>query len=128
MDVTCLITGATGFVGSHLAEACLTRGWRVRALVRPATNATRLESLGAEVIRGDLTDVEAVTRAATDVDHVFHCAAKVGDWGSVDEYRAVNVHPLRTLLTASRSSQLKRFVLLSSLGVYPARHHHGTNE
>jgi nucleoside-diphosphate-sugar epimerase len=128
MDVTCLITGATGFVGGHLSEACLARGWRVRALVRPHTEANWLESLGVEVLRGDLTDTASVTRAAADVDYVFHCAAKVGDWGGVEEYRAVNVHPLGRLLDASRSANLKRFVLLSSLGVYAAHHHRGTDE
>jgi nucleoside-diphosphate-sugar epimerase len=128
MDVTCLITGATGFVGGHLAESCLTRGWRVRALIRPASDASRLQALGVDIRRGDLADPAAVTSAAGGVEFIFHCAARVGDWGSLDEYRAVNVHPLRTLLEASRTSQLKRFVLLSSLGVYPAQHHHGTTE
>ncbi len=128
MDATCLITGATGFVGSHLAESGISRGMRVRALVRPDTDAAWLESLGVEVVRGDLADAESIKRAAEGVEYVFHCAARVGDWGSVEEYRAVNVEPLKTLLDASRTSRLRRFVLLSSLGVYPARHHYGTDE
>lgn len=128
MEVSCLITGATGFVGGHLAEACLSRGLRVRALVRPGTDAARIEGLGADVIRGDLLDADAVRRAADGVEYVFHCAARVGDWGPVEEYRAVNVQPLRTLLDASRTAQMRRFVLLSSLGVYPARHHYQTDE
>ena len=128
MDASCLITGATGFVGGHLAEAAVARGLRVRALVRPGTDAAWLEALGAEIIRGDLSDADAVRRAVDSVEYVFHCAARVGDWGSVEEYRAVNVHPLRTLLDASRTSRMRRFVLLSSLGVYPARHHYQTDE
>jgi len=128
MDATCLITGATGFVGSHLAEASAARGMHVRALVRPGTDASWLESLGAEIVRGDLTDPQALRQAAEGVEYVFHCAARVGDWGPVEDYRAVNVQPLRTLLDASRTSRVRRFVLLSSLGVYPARHHHGTDE
>ena len=59
---------------------------------------------------------------------VFHCAAKVGDWGPVEEYRAVNVEALRGLLEACRGRPLRRFVHFSSLGVYAARHHHGTDE
>src|SRR5215472_1031473 len=99
-SATCLITGATGFVGSHLAEECLARGWEVRALVRPATDAAFLESRGVEVVRGDLTDLVTVRQAVLGVGHVFHCAAKVGDWGPVEDYRAVNVYALRGLLDA----------------------------
>ncbi len=128
MDATCLITGATGFVGSHLAEAAAARGLRVRALVRPSTDATLLESLGADIVRGDLGDTESLRRAADGVEYVFHCAARVGDWGPIEEYRAVNVDPLRILLDACRTTRVRRFVLLSSLGVYPARHHRGTDE
>ena len=62
------------------------------------------------------------------VDVVIHCAAKVGDWGAVDEYRKVNVEGLRTLLDAVKGRPLKSFVLVSTLGVYEARHHHGTDE
>src|SRR5262249_12996562 len=56
------------------------------------------------------------------------CAAKVGDWGPVEDYRAVNVEGLRGLLSACQGRPLQRFVHLSSLGVYAARHHYGTDE
>jgi nucleoside-diphosphate-sugar epimerase len=128
MPSTCLITGATGFVGSHLAEACVERGLGVRALVRPATDVALLESLGVEIVRGDLADPDALRRAVAGADCVLHCAAKVGDWGPVEDYRAINVHALGNLLDACRGVPLKRFVLLSSLGVYPARHHYGSDE
>src|SRR5207253_5485118 len=80
------------------------------------------------VVRGDLGDTEAVRKAVEGVDLVFHCAAKVGDRGPVEEYRAVNVEALRTLLDAVKGRPLRRFVHVSSLGVYEARHHHGTDE
>ncbi len=128
MPLTCLITGATGFVGGHLAEAAQARGLTVRSLARPGSDTALLDRLGVEVCRGDLADPEAVRKAATGVDLVFHCAAKVGDRGPVEEYRAVNVEALRTLLDAVKGRPLRRFVHLSSLGVYEARHHHGTDE
>ena len=62
------------------------------------------------------------------VDAVIHAAAKVGDWGPVDDYRRVNVEGLRTLLDAVKGTALERFVHVSSLGVYEARHHYGTDE
>jgi nucleoside-diphosphate-sugar epimerase len=128
MSHTVLITGATGFVGSHLAEACANRGMRIRALARPNSSAARLQALGATVIRGDLADPLAVSSALGGADVVMHCAAKVGDWGPVEDYRAVNVDALRTLLEACWPKRLHRFVHFSSLGVYAARHHHGTDE
>ena len=62
------------------------------------------------------------------VDVIVHCAAKVGDWGPVDDYRKVNVEGLRALCDATLGKPLHRFVLVSTLGVYEARHHHSTDE
>jgi nucleoside-diphosphate-sugar epimerase len=123
-----LLTGATGFVGGHLAEACTARGWAVRALVRPTSDAAFLHRLGVQVVRGDLTDPAALVEAVRGVESVIHCAAKVGDWGPIEGYRAVNVAGLRNLLEACLTERLQRFIHLSSLGVYEARHHHGTDE
>jgi nucleoside-diphosphate-sugar epimerase len=128
MAATCLITGATGFVGGHVAEACKARGLTVHAIARPGSDTSLLEPLGAVIQRGDITDGTAVRAAVEGADAVVHCAAKVGEWGPVEEYRAVNVGALQQLLEACKGRPLKRFVHLSSLGVYPARHHHGTDE
>jgi nucleoside-diphosphate-sugar epimerase len=104
------------------------RGWTVHALVRPSSDVSHLEKLGARLFRGELSDSSAVSAALNGVESVVHCAAKVGDWGPVDEYRAVNVEALRVLLDACVGRSLQRFVHLSSLGVYAARHHYGTTE
>lgn len=126
---TILITGATGFVGGHLAEGCSTRGWRVRAIVRAGSDTARLEKLGVEIVRGDLNNADALRQAVEGATYVVHCAAKVGDWGPVEDYRQVNVEGLRALLNACKDSPtLQRFVHLSSLGVYEARHHYQTDE
>jgi len=128
MPQTYLVTGATGFVGSHVAEALAKRGDTVRTIVRAGSDTGLLEKLGVTIIRGDLTDAAAIREAAAGVDVVIHCGAKVGDWGPVDEYRKVNVEGLRLLLDAVSGKTLQRFVLVSSLGVYAARHHYGTDE
>jgi nucleoside-diphosphate-sugar epimerase len=128
MPTTCLITGATGFVGSHLAEACRERGWTVRALARQGSDTARLIELGVEIIIGDLADNALPPALLEGVDVVFHCAARVGDWGPLADYRVVNVEGLRRLLEACRGRPLRRFVDFSTLGVYPARHHYGTDE
>jgi len=123
-----LITGATGFIGGHVAEACAARGWQVSTIARPGSDTRALQRLGALIHAGDLTDPLVVRRAAADVDVIVHCAAKVGDWGPLEEYRKVNVEALRTLLDACKGHALARFVHMSSLGVYAARHHFGTDE
>jgi nucleoside-diphosphate-sugar epimerase len=122
------ITGATGFVGGHIAEACVGRGFGVCTIARSGSDTSLLEKLGATIHRGDLGDAALVQRALDGVNVVVHCAAKVGDWGPVEEYRAVNVDALRGILEACKGRTLDRFVQMSSLGVYAARHHHGTDE
>jgi 2-alkyl-3-oxoalkanoate reductase len=76
-----------------------------------------------------LIDPESLKKAVAGVTIVIHCAAKVGDWGPVDDYRAVNVRGLEHLLNAAENNgTLRRFVHISSLGVYEGRDHHGTDE
>lgn len=124
-----LVTGATGLVGSHVAEEARRRGLRVRALVRPAADTTPLRQWGVELMPGDITDANAVRTAVAGASVIVHCAAKVGDWGPTEEYREVNVHALERLLEAvEQCGDLKRFVHISSLGVYQARDHYGTDE
>src|SRR5205807_2954467 len=94
----------------------------------PTSDTSLLDRLGVTVHRGDLTDPEVVRKAVQDAEVIVHCAAKVGDWGPVEAYRKVNVEALRLLLDACKGQGLERFVHVSSLGVYPLRHHHGTDE
>lgn len=124
-----LITGATGLVGSHVAERARKLNLRTRALVRQDSDTRLLDQWGVEKVFGELTDAESLQNAVQGVTVIIHCAAKVGDWGPVDEYRAVNVRALENLLSVAESAgTLKRFVHVSSLGVYEGRDHHGTDE
>jgi nucleoside-diphosphate-sugar epimerase len=123
-----LVTGATGFVGGHFVEACVKRGIAVRTIARPASDTGLLDRLGVTVFRGDFAESQILDRALDNVSVVVHCAAKVGDWGPVADFRSVNVEGLRRLLDACIEKPLRRFLQLSSLGVYEARHHYGTDE
>ena len=125
---TIFITGATGLVGSHAAEEALARGHRVRALVRPSSDTTLLDRWGVEKVVGDLEDPGALRTGCEGAAWVFNCAAKVGDWGTLDEFRRLNVNALELLLEASVASGVGRLVHVSSLGVYEGRDHHGTDE
>ncbi len=125
---TLFVTGGTGLVGSHVIEEALARGHRVRALVRASSDTTLLESWGVELVHGDFADPDALRRGVAGVDWVFNCAAKVGDWGQLDDFRTLNVDALRHLLDAAADARVGRFVHVSSLGVYEARDHQGTDE
>ncbi|WP_165219209.1 NAD-dependent epimerase/dehydratase family protein [Aquisphaera insulae] len=125
---TIFITGATGLVGGHAAEEAVARGHRVRALVRGSSDTRWLDRLGVEKVVGDLEDEAALRRGAEGADWIFNCAAKVGDWGTLAEFRRLNVEALRLLLDAAVAARVGRFVHVSSLGVYEGRDHHGTDE
>jgi nucleoside-diphosphate-sugar epimerase len=74
MSRTALITGATGFVGGHLADHLVEHGWRVRALVRASSDTARLRALGADLFTGGLDDVDAIAAGAAGAEVVFHLA------------------------------------------------------
>ncbi len=125
---TLFITGATGLVGSHVVEEALRRGHKVRALVRGSSDSRWLDERPVEKVEGDLEDVEALRRGVAGANWVFNCAAKVGDWGTLEEFRRLNVEALGLLLDAAVEAAVGRFVHVSSLGVYEGRDHFGTDE
>ncbi len=124
-----LVTGATGLVGSHVVQRARKEGIRIRALVRTSSNIKLLQKWGVEWVNGSMTEPYSLKAALNEVTHVVHCAAKVGDWGDIKQYREVNVEGLEAFLEMARESDtLERFVHISSLGVYPAGDHYGTDE
>ncbi len=124
-----LVTGATGMLGSFVARRAVQEGYDVRVLARASSDRSMLEGVDVEYYEADLTDYEALPGALKDIDIVVHTAAHAGDWGPAEKYRAINVVALEHLLTAAEQTGcLKRWIHISSLGVYPARHHYGTDE
>lgn len=128
-DRLLLVTGATGFVGSHVADRARKSGYRVRALCRMESDIRLLQKWGVEIVTGSIVEPYSVQGAVRDVTHIVHCAAKIGEWGEIGPYRDVNVMGLEHLLeAAARSDSLRRLVHLSTQGVYPFRDHFGTEE
>jgi 2-alkyl-3-oxoalkanoate reductase len=122
-----LLTGATGFVGSHTAEAFAAAGWTVRALARSRDRARDLAARGADVVIGSLADASALTEACRDVDAVVHMAALLHARSDA-ELRRVNVEGTRTVVRAALAATTapKRLVYLSSLAaVGPSRNGRG---
>jgi dihydroflavonol-4-reductase len=112
-----LVTGATGFVGSHVAQALLGHGWQVRALVRPSASHRRA-ALPAEieVAAGDLQDAPSLERAVTGCDAVFHVAAMYELWArDPRQFYAVNVDGTRAVMEAAKKAAVPRVVHTSSV-------------
>jgi nucleoside-diphosphate-sugar epimerase len=108
-----LVTGATGFVGSHLLEALRRHGHAARAMVRSPAKAAALGIADVEWAEGDLRDETALHRACEGMDLVFHVAGLIAA-RSEDEYFAVNRDGTARLLRAAQDARA-RFVLVSSL-------------
>jgi dihydroflavonol-4-reductase len=110
-----LVTGATGFVGWHVARALLARGDRVRILARDPARIRELE--GVESVRGDLRDPESLRRAVEGCGVVYHVAADYRLWtrDPREMYRS-NVDGTRAMLEAARNVGVERFVYTSTVG------------
>ena len=111
------VTGASGFVGNHLARALIERGDAVRCLVRPSSPRDLLQNLEAELFSGDLRDVVSLQQGIQGCDVVFHCAADYRLY--VPDPRtmyASNVDGTRNILRASRDCGVERVVYTSSVG------------
>lgn len=112
------MTGATGLLGSHIAERLVKRGDRVRALTRLDSKTGFLERLGVEIVRGDLTNPLDCRKALEGVDLVFHSAAKVGDWGTWPEFQRGCLDATETLAKAATQAKVERFLHISSTSAY----------
>jgi dTDP-glucose 4,6-dehydratase len=121
-----LITGAAGFIGSHLTEACLSAGYDVRVLIRYNSRNSRgwLEPAIAgriEVVAGDIRDTDAVSRAVRGVDTIFHLAALIGipySYESPLAYVKTNVEGTANVLMAAREYGVGRVILTSTSETY----------
>jgi nucleoside-diphosphate-sugar epimerase len=115
-----LVTGATGFIGRHLAMRLVREGFPLRVLCRPGSEANLpAEVTGhAEIARGDLRDRDSLFAAARGATRVFHCAGLVADWGPSAGFAAANVEGTRALLDAAIAADVARFVHLSSIAAF----------
>jgi len=110
------ITGATGFLGSHVARILSDQGADLRLLVRSTSNLKNLEGLKAETASGDLRDAASLEKAISGCDTVFHVAADYRLWvRDPNEMYRSNVEGTRSILEAARKNGVRRVVYTSSV-------------
>ncbi|HET6357454.1 NAD-dependent epimerase/dehydratase family protein [Streptomyces sp.] len=110
-----LVTGASGFLGSHIVDACLRAGDAVRVLVREESDLSHLRTVaGIEFAYGDLRDAASIRRAMDGIDAVHHSAARVTDRGTRAQFWDENVSGTERLMSAARETGARRFVFISS--------------
>jgi uncharacterized protein YbjT (DUF2867 family) len=110
-----LVTGGTGFVGPHVVHALRARELPVRVLVRDTRRGTRAAAWGAELAVGDVTDPASLRAATAGVDTVVHLVAIIK--GSRADFERVMAEGTRNLVAAAKNAGVRRFVLMSALGV-----------
>ena len=110
-----LVTGGGGFLGKAIVKLLIARGDAVRSFSR--NDHPALTELGVKHYRGELSDTEAVNRAAQGCDIVFHVAAKAGGWGPYEEFYRANVLGTKHVIDACRQHGIKRLVHTSSPSV-----------
>src|ERR1700683_1766051 len=114
--MTTLVTGATGFVGSHVARQLVSVGQAVRVLVRPNSNLQALAGLQVEYFEGDLRDQKSLERALKGIRRVFHVAADYRLWTPrPEEIYQINVEGTRNLLDAASHAGVERIVYTSTV-------------
>ncbi|MFC1944525.1 NAD-dependent epimerase/dehydratase family protein [Chloroflexota bacterium] len=115
-----LVTGGTGFIGSHLVNFIREKEYTVRCLVRPTSNNDILRDIGVEVVHGDITDMDSLFPALDGVDIVYHLAAALDARNFSDAtYDNTNVQGTRCLIEAAiNNGGIRRFLYCSSVGVF----------
>ena len=114
-NLKALVTGANGFVGSHLVEGLLEKGYQVRCLVRKTSNLRWLSGLNVECVYGDVANQTSLKEAVKDVDLVFHSAG-LTKAKTREEYFKVNAEGTKNLVETclEENPRLQRFVYISS--------------
>ena len=110
-DLPVLVVGATGFLGGQVVDELLKRGKKVRALVRPTSNAAKLEAKGVEIARGDMLDAASLISAMTGVSAAISTAA--GYTRNDKNAKAIDTFGNSNLAVAAKHAGVPRFVLIS---------------
>ncbi len=113
------VTGATGFIGSHLVRRLVAEGHAVSCLVRRSSQIQVLQSLGVRLVYGDVNDRERLLAGMTGCDWLFHLANLYSMWESdTSRFEAINIGGTRTVLETALECRVKRVIYVSTVAVY----------
>ena len=115
--MNCFVTGASGFIGANLVHELITRGYRVKALIRPSSDLRGLAGLDYERVNGDVNNREACARALRGCDWCFHVAASYHLW--LRDYApmyAANVDGTRNIIETATAAGCSRIIYTSTVG------------
>lgn len=117
-----LVTGAAGFLGSHIVDRALASGYETHVIVRSSSRSDYLDSLGKRIIKhiGDLTDLASVEKATQNIDLIIHSAGRVTDVGSYSDFYRDNVLATETLIRAAKKNSVEKLVFISSPSIFSA--------
>jgi nucleoside-diphosphate-sugar epimerase len=113
-----LITGANGFIGSHITRAFIAHGVTVGCLVRKSSDLANLEGLDVELRYADIRDPAGLADAVKGYDVLIHDAALVGDWGAYRDFYQTNVRGTLNVLEACRQNGIKQVLMAGTCSVY----------
>ena len=113
-----LITGGTGFIGSHVVRAFCDKGIDVRCLVRRDSSLVNIEGLPVELAYGEIEDIQSIKAALDDIGYVVHIAALAKDWGPYESFYNTNVEGTLNILSACVERNIKDIIITASVSVY----------
>jgi len=113
-----LLTGATGFIGSHVLEALAAAGLPVRVLARPQADLSHVKTLGVEIVQGDIRDLTGLCRAVRGCTQVIHVAGLARDWGKRADFFDTNVTGTMNVLQACRQERAAHVMITGSISSY----------
>ena len=125
-----LVTGSTGFIGSHLVDELIKRGFKVRCLVRNGSNLSVIEGKSVEIAMGSYSDIESLENAVKDVEVVFHLGAIINgsDWKTFYEVNTLGTENLFKAYSKAGNKK-KKFIFISSIAASgPASRNNLKNE
>jgi nucleoside-diphosphate-sugar epimerase len=114
----CIVTGATGFLGSYVSRRLHYLGYEVIATGRDATKGEKLEADGIKFRRGDLSDKCFIDKLVKQGDNVFHCGAMSTLWGRYEDFFRANVEGTRNIAQSSLENKARRFIHVSTPAIY----------
>src|SRR3569623_303226 len=116
-SATVFVTGGSGFVGRQLIRDLCAKGYTVRALARSQAASATVSDLGAEPVRGDLANIDAMRAGMQGCAAVFHCAAHVAMWGRWEEFVNDTITGTDNALAAARAAAVPRFIHIGTEAV-----------